>query len=277
MIICAGVWAAHAAPTVLFYASQPVHPNETVFLQGGADLSIVDTVRLCSSAGCVDVPPNSSSTTSLVAVIPSDTPLDVYNVAVCTEESCSDSVFVNSPRVAWMQANVRSTAASPGGWVRLFGTGLAFDALSRCTPTLGGAASDTSVRLEPISGGPALLLPVTAATCYAVTAAIPPGTPLGDYLVQVNNGLPSCAWTNATETPGARAVLTVTAAVQWPTEVFDVGVLGVWGAIAAAANNSGGIVRFPRGSYSFNANQTLNAIPPFTQVRRPVCCQDRGA
>lgn len=225
---------------------------------------------MCSGVTCYDVPiaTNASSAVSVVAVVPSEAALDVYTVSACNAGGCSAPLLVNAPQVAWMQADVGSTSASPGGWVRLFGTALAYDSLGRCTPTLNGGTSNTSVRIEPLSGGPALPLTVTSATCYAVTAVIPAATPPGEYLLYVNNGLPSCGWTNATKTPGAGALLSITPRTQWPTDVFDVGALGVWGALAAAANNSGGIVHFPRGSYQFNENHTLNAIPPFTQVSR---------
>jgi hypothetical protein len=79
----------------------------------------------------------------------------------------------------------------------------------------------------------------------------------------VNNGIEGSEWVQCGETAA-----TVVEKRSWPTEVFDVVKLGsVWNAIEAAKNNSGGIVHFPRGTYSFDENHTLDNIPPQTVIR----------
>jgi len=104
-------------------------------------------------------------------------------------------------------------------------------------------------------------LPLSFASCFALTAAVPADAPPGDYVLQVSNGLPSCGWANASALP-----TTVAPRAPWPTTVFDAKALGVAAALAAAAANGGGVVFFPRGRYAFNENFTLNAIPPRTAL-----------
>jgi hypothetical protein len=77
------------------------------------------------------------------------------------------------------------------------------------------------------------------------------------------NGIEGSAWVQSNTT-----MVTVVAKRSWPTKVFDVVELGsVWKAVEAAKNNSGGIVHFPKGTYSFDETHTLDNIPPNTVIR----------
>jgi hypothetical protein len=268
LALAIAVSAVYANTPVIFSVNQPIHPNETVFVMGGPDLSASTVLRLCVNSLCSNISNADASVVSATAVVPGDIALDVYSIAVCGE-SCSNPLLINTPTVAWMQADSAASVATQGGWIRLFGSALNFDTVTgRCAPTLDstGHLMSGSARLVPAGGGVALPIPFSLATCYTLSAPIPADTPIGIYTVQITNGLPSCPWTNVTVSP-----LVVQAPVSWPGEIFDVGTLGVWGALAAAANNSGGVVRFPRGSYRFDENHTLNTIPPFTQVRCLIC------
>ena len=76
--------------------------------------------------------------------------------------------------------------------------------------------------------------------------------------MSLSNGIAGSAWVQSNET------VTVVAKRSWPTEVFDVVKLGsVWKAMEAATNNSGGIVHFPRGTYSrIGETVILLHLPP---------------
>lgn len=270
---------ATAQGGVYFYASSPTHANETLLLLGGPAAPMLSStfVRLCTtSTNCTLIPNVQPTGASAKVVLPADMPLDVFSASSCTTSdpsSCSPhSILVNAPTVSWQQADTSEGVATPGGYIRLFGSALAFTPpplAQQCVPTLQGGVSGVSAalaRLVPISGGNPIPLPLTFASCYALTAPIPPSTPPGDYVLQLSNGLPSSTLAGGTFT--ANTTLRIDPPSPWPTQVFDVVAMGsVWAALGAAATNGGGVVYFPRGRYAFNENATLNAIPPRTTLQ----------
>ena len=264
--------AAQGGSGVFFFAASPTHANETLLLLGGNAAAMLGTaqVRLCSfdaPAACALLPNVQRSDASAKVVLPADLPLAVFTAAACDAGGAcaAPSQLVNAPRVAWQQADAGAFAASQGGSLRLFGSALAF-AGGGCVPTArggaGGAPPGVRVRLAPTLGGAPLELPLTFASCYALSAGVPADAPAGSYTVQVANGL-SAAFFNASAAP-----TTVAARAAWPAQVFNVAALGsVWAALEAARANGGGVVYFPRGRYAFDENRTLNAIPPFTTLQ----------
>ena len=260
-----------ASPMVYFWGSSPVLANETALLLGGPSLLSVAFIQLCpgsppSNASC-GLYPNAQATPAASKVtLPS---LDIFSASPCltsSPASCSPSpgLLLNSPLVKWTQADLGSSASYPGGSVRLFGESLAF-ASGACVPTAAAnssaALASASVRAVPLGGGAASPLQLTLASCYALTAQLPAGLPLGAYSLQVRNGLPSCGWTAA----GQLSVQPPPA--PWPATLYPVtGAGGVWGALAAARAAGGGVVYFPRGTYTFNSTLTLDAIPPYTTL-----------
>jgi hypothetical protein len=260
-----------ALGATFFYASSPTHANETLLLLGGPGPAMLNTtfVRLCDLGGACALLPNVQRTdASAKVVLPAAAPLGAFTVAACAGADGADCappaarVVVNAPAVQWQQADAGLRAASPGGWVRAFGTALAF-AAGRCVPTAAGAAPTAArAQLVPAAGGGApIALPVSFASCYAITADVPADAPAGDFFLQVSNGLPGAGWANASARP-----TTVAPRAPWPTTVFNVQALGVFPALAAAAANGGGVVFFPRGRYAFDENHTLNAVPPRTAL-----------
>ena len=270
--------AAVAAGT-FFYASSPTQANETFLLLGGPAPSMLSTayIRVCAgTSNCTFLLNEQPTAVSAKAVLPASLPLDVFSAASCTSAEASScappSALVNAPRVAWQQGDAdEASATQDTGYVRLFGTALAFSPppLSQCVPTLQGAsgAAGAQLSLLPAAGGGAPIpLSLSFASCFAITAPIPASTPPGDYILQLSNGLPSCGLVNASAS-GATLLLRVVPPAPWPTQVFDVVAMGsVWAALAAAAANDGGTVFFPRGRYVFDENSTLNAIPPRTTL-----------
>ena len=152
-----------------FYASSPTHANETLLLLGGPSPGMLAAafIQLCAAAtaACTLLPNVQRAAASAKAVLPPALPLDVFTVAPCAAAEAAtcappSPLLVNAPRVAWQQGDAGEAAASPSGYIRLFGSALAFSAppLARCVPTLrgsggGGAASAASVSLLPAGGG----------------------------------------------------------------------------------------------------------------------------
>lgn len=179
------------------------------------------------------------------------------------------------PQIEWTQGD-RGNSSEAGGWLRVFGRALAFGPDTsgsgggggrlRCIPEREAAAGvmASRIRLRPAwSPGVWTELKLSAASCYAITARVPTEFPPGTYELSLSNGIAESAWVQSN-----RTTFTVVAPRSWPTDVFDVVKLGsVWKAMEAAKNNSGGIVHFRRGTYSFDENHTLDNIPPNTVIR----------
>ncbi len=126
-----------AAPQV-FWASDPVRPDETVLLQGSdfGSAAIVEATRLddgqaTAPAGVVKVkewtrvPVLQASDCSLKFVVPADWKVGVFACRVTAGGATSAPVLVNAPDAWWMQGD-RGASATPGGWLRIFGKSLAF-------------------------------------------------------------------------------------------------------------------------------------------------------
>ena len=210
--------------------------------------------------------------------VPVGTEVHSWDVSLCRtskSESCASTTRpLNVPSVVWLQGN-RGNSSEPGGVLRLFGRALFFAKQAgpleqtepvRCVPereahTM-GSASLPMVRVRPANQATVAWteLKVTIASCYAISAEVPTSFAPGAYKISVMNGI--SPWEAIDET------LMVVGKRSWPIDVFDVKEYGsVWNAIDAARNNSGGIVHFPRGTYTFDENHTLDDIPPNTVVR----------
>ncbi len=138
---------AWAAPTI-FWVSQPVQPSETVLAQGGGwDSNVV--VEISRGAGCWTTAEVMQVTArSLKFVLPVDWPT---GASACRVQG-GPAVPLNAPEVWWVQGD-RGGTATPGGWIRAFGTCL------------------------------------TATNSYAASFRVPQDTPLG---LLVTNGI-ACA------------------------------------------------------------------------------------
>ena len=211
--------------------------------------------------------------------VPVGTDVHSWDVSLCSRaesESCASTTRpLNVPSVVWLQGD-RGNSSEAGGILRLFGRALFFakragpSALAeplRCvrereahTMHMGSALPKVRVRLANQATAEWTELKVINASCYAISSAVPASFVPGAYEISVMNGISPWEAINAT--------LTVVEKRAWPTEVFDVKEYGsVWNAIDAARKNSGGIVHFPRGTYTFDENHTLDDIPPNTVVR----------
>lgn len=112
-----GLFAAAAyADPVIFWVSQPVRPGETVLAQGGG----------WGSNAVVEVSHDTTWTTaqvlqvtsrSLKFVLPKEWPMGAYSCRV----NGGRPAPINAPEIWWVQGD-RGRTATPGGWIRAFGT-----------------------------------------------------------------------------------------------------------------------------------------------------------
>jgi hypothetical protein len=266
-VMCAG--GALAETPHIFWASDPVSPNETVLVQGAAFSGAkVELLELGESKKWSDIPIAQGSESSLKFIVPSDWKQGVYALKVTGKDGkVSKEWLINSPDVWWVQGD-EGEAATPGGWLRAFGKSLNF----------GGK---TLLRLTEESGK-SIELTAGKADAFAASFEIPSGLAPGSYKAAMHNGLGGkAAWREI-------ANVRIDPPVEWPQEVFSVldfygeGALdkmakslqryekfedrmeGVRAALQKAKENGGGIVYFPTGKYLITEKLE---IPPKTVLR----------
>jgi len=254
--------AAFAEP-VVFWASDPVQPNETVMVcgDGFTDAPVVRLAALPDGdagnpgaalswpGGSAQVEALQADNRSLKFVVPAEMAPGAYAFRVETADGASEPVRLNCPTPYWSQGDAGETA-SPRGWVRVFG---------RCV----GSEASATVLLQPEAGGADVRIAASEADTWSVRALVPDDVAPGAYRVFVHNGHGGPAgWAEA------RAI-EVAAAGAWPTEVFDVTQFGAAGrgevadaiamgqALAAAEQNGGGVVYLPRGRYRMQGTLTV--------------------
>jgi hypothetical protein len=251
-------------PTIL-RAVDPVRPGETVMLSG--DWPITASVEVAQLTGQADgaalswqhLEPLQVSSQSMKFAIPATWAMGAYACRVidgaAPHASASATMLLNLPDPWWLRGDGSATAAAPGGWLRIFGKALHFDAPSH-------------VRIEGASRKIKLVAQASKDTGgYALTVALPADLPTGLYTVAVHNGFGgSNAWRPAGH-------IQIRPTPIWKQEVFDVSKFGpttndctaaVKAALAKAASNSGGVVHFPRGRYLINEELV---IPPFVTLK----------
>ena len=132
-----GAGTSSAGPQV-FWASDPVRPNETVLLQGNdfgsaavVEVSRWDDAMVTAPTAEVEakswtrVPVLQASDCSLKFVVPADWKMGVFACRVTAGGATSAPVLVNAPDPWWVQGD-RGASATPGGWLRIFGKSLSF-------------------------------------------------------------------------------------------------------------------------------------------------------
>ncbi|MEN6343652.1 MAG: glycosyl hydrolase family 28-related protein [Armatimonadia bacterium] len=239
---------AAPSPTIL-WASDPVRPDETVVIFGGGFEagSQVEGLRLPDSpcgapTADAELPAGDwqrlevlqADARCVKAVIPADWRPGVFAVRVRVGEAVSRPALANRPDPWWVQGD-QGFGASSGGWLRVFGKCLAFDAPA------------TVVLID--SKGVQVTLQPTRADCYSLNLALPSSLPPTDYTVWVHNGLGGPAsWRSAGK-------LTVTLPKPWREQVYNVKDFGansdqaIRAALVRATEEGGGVVYFPRGRY----------------------------
>ncbi len=179
-----GAGHAQAGRPQVFWASDPVRPNETVLLQGSdfGAAPVVEVSRLPdgnAAEPAADDPRAwrraevfQAGDSSLKLMLPADWKMGAYACRVTAGEATSAPVAINVPDPWWIQGD-RGDSATPGGWLRVFGKSLHFTG-----PSL--------ARLQPEQGA-AVVLQTAAADCFALRFALPTELAQGTYTVSVHN------------------------------------------------------------------------------------------
>lgn len=196
----------------MFWASDPVRPDETVLVQG-CDLgkAAVELARLEDDAQAatggaanvrwVPVPVLQASASSLKFAVPADWKPGVFACRARNQEGDSGVVLLNAPDPWWTQGD-EGAGATPGGWLRVFGKALHF-------------GRSSALRLEPRDGKP-ITLEAVAADCYALRFVLPADLKPGQYAIHAHNGFGG--------QPGWRSAGTIRidAPPAWPAKRFSV-------------------------------------------------------
>ncbi|HUU94456.1 MAG TPA: glycosyl hydrolase family 28-related protein [Phycisphaerae bacterium] len=244
------------APTrhrpLIYWSAEPVMPGEAAMLQGsGFDKTATVNLTQAGLAAKGSAPEVfDANDRSLRFVIPRDWTPGIYRCRIETKGGAIEHLL-NAPQPWWFQADDGRRATS-GGWLRVCGRCLALD------------AAQTKVELR--RGGRAWPLRIAEALMWSLDAALPADVPAGDYEIWIHNG--------AGGEEGWMRVDTVTVArnaTPWKDTVFAVTDFGATSdddtddsvaltkALEAAAQNGGGIVRFPRGRFRLSGGF---ALPP---------------
>jgi hypothetical protein len=242
---------------VIFWASDPVGPNETVMLSGHllGEGSNVELVRLddgdaaapdWSRAIAPAVPLRDGQ--SLAAVIPADWAPGLYACRVRRGDALSNVVVLNEPAAWWFQGDCGLNTASAGGWLRVFGK------------TLQGQGATPRLRLVPAAGGAAVEPDLRAVSRYSLEAALPATLTPGAWRVEAHNGHGGAAgWL-----PAGTLAVRAPAPVRGPVlSILDFGAdpeglknstLPIVQTIENLLGAGGGTVLIPRGRYRVDSN-----------------------
>jgi hypothetical protein len=256
--------AGSPAAPVVFWASDPVRPGETVMVFGAGfgEKPTVEVARLSDSSlgepggarpsawprgGCATAAIQPGDTT-LKFTVPAKLKPGLFAYRITGPTGASITGLLNRPTLWWAQGDVGITAR-PGGWMRLFGKNLARDEHPKTRVLLQGPRS---VTLTP-----------EAVDAYAAQVTLPADLPIGEYQVFLHNGSGGNAgWSAATG-------LVIAVPPAWPQTVLNLkdfaadasgasdSTAAVQAALAKAQENGGGIVYLPRGRYQVTAALTI--------------------
>jgi Pectate lyase superfamily protein len=239
---------------VIFWASDPIGPGETLMIQGHAftgDVVVEATPGPAQQLERLEILDKTNQ--CIKALIPIKWKSDVYGVRVTTAAG-SASTLLNRPGDTWWVGDL-GDRQTPGGQFRIVGRNM---------------VGDTKAVRVRLTGQGNVDVPVEEAEVYTLTARLPANVPTGQYKLQVHNGRGGDAgWSDPME-------FVVEHARKWPQTVFNVKDFGAIGngmvddtaaiqaALAKAGSNGGGIVYFPRGRY--DVRDTL-MVPRFTVLK----------
>ncbi len=274
-LLALGAAATSAQTPAVFWASDPVLPNDTVLVMG-EDLGAVTSVQVRrlpdapAGAGTerwLPITPLQVTGQSVKFTLPAAWKLGVYACRLLAGPSRSAPFLVNAPDPWWHQGD-GGEASSPGGWLRVFGKCLSF----------GGGAQ---ARLKA-ADGTITILKADHSDGYALNFPLPRTLKLGKYAMSVQNSLGGVAgWKDA-------GSVEVRPAEMWPTQVFNVmdfygakaeeesqktldkgsavpdRTEAIQAALQKASAAGGGVVYFPPGKYAMQGTMT---VPPHTLLR----------
>lgn len=251
-----------AGEPVVFWASDPVGPDETV-LVFGEGLNESNTVRIerladrsdarAPGVQATDVEAQQISSTSLKFTIPKDFGTGVYRINLGKNRRTTWNL--NVPSVYWVQGDGGSES-SPGGWLRIFGRNI--------------GRSSGAIATLTADDGHFFILKATSEGNWDVLFPIPSDVSAGTYAVRIWNGNgDASAWSEA----GSWRVERKAPA---PSRQFDAKRLNARGdgeqddtaalssALREVAAQGGGTLWLPRGYYKLSA---ALVIPPGVNLR----------
>jgi hypothetical protein len=166
---------AVTADPVVFWHNDPVDPDDAV-LMIGAQLDRVTkiTVEPLADPGVARVVEIiQPASDSLKFILPANLSKDAYRV---TLESSGARLqrTLNAPTVDWMQGDL-GPAASPGGWLRIFGRNVA-------------RHKGAHVTLTPVGAGAGIVLVPQLGDMWSATFDLPADLAPGDYVAGLFNG-----------------------------------------------------------------------------------------
>lgn len=258
-VVVNSVGAGADAP-VVFWASDPVRPDEVVVVQGGrwgkqptVKLSWLKDGDLTADAqsqarNAETLAPLQSSAEALKFLVPASWKPGVYRFTINADGAQSMPVMLNVPYPWWQQGDA-GKEASPGGWLRILGQCLSFEG---------------QARVELRRQGHKLTLLPKPQDCWSLNVELPIDLSAGEYEVLVHNGYGGTAgWKEAGK------ISIAPHQPVWKAEPFDVTRFGavpndglddtyaVQRALDAAGQNGGGTVYFPRGRFQMNDSLRL--------------------
>ena len=270
LIACLGLllttpaWCA--APAVI-WASDPVRPGETVVVRGDA-FGAQARVEVLGADRATWAPTEVFQQTdrTLKFLLPASTRPGITSFRVVTSEGSSPAVVLNAPQSWWLQGD-ETAAATPGGWLRVFGLNL----------DLRGAAKLVLSQ----AGRPVVELTPQSIDAYNFKVNLPASLAPGAYEVSFVSGEAS---TEATVALGSFTLVAPKAAVP-ADKVFNVVTFGavpsqpdsiqyytgmkaadqvdstaaIQKALDAAGAAGGGVVFMPRGVYVLSAGLKIPA------------------
>jgi hypothetical protein len=255
-ILCATNLLLVAKPVVI-WASDPVRAGESVVVRGdgfGDKASVeVSFSKNGKPSDWQSAEVLQQKSTTLKFVLPTEIGDGIVRFRISDGQESSDPSVLNAPKIWWIQGD-ETEAATPGGWLRLFGLNLNLFPGAKATIRSG----DTTAVLAP-----------EAIDEFAIRIPLPGDIMPGEYTVDFHNGLADGA---AATTAGS---IRVVARKPLPDQMFDVTEYGavpaepgylqyttamlaqeqvdsadaVQKALDAAGQAGGGVVTFPRGIF----------------------------
>ena len=265
----------------IFWASQPVKPDETILATcGGTDIgTTAELARLADGApglppapefdpatwNWTAVAPHTATPRNVTVTVPSDWTQGIYALRVTRGGQASPARLVNLPDPWFVQGDQGDTA-TPGGSFVIAGNCLAFSGATPRAVLLRAGHPAVELTAPSRVGTQAPKTGSAPSVGFALRYTVPAGTPAGDYSLYLHNGYGGPAgwvkFTTAIETP--ITTVTVRAAEPWPATTYNLTAMAgandderFAAAFALVKANGGGRVHIPAGTYTLTQRLIL--------------------
>lgn len=287
LVLVAGVCSTVISPTPvgrISWAATPVYPGQSLIVHGS---NLVEPATVCwtkplplSSPESPDTSANWSGVVPTCITAPlSATAEDASSTVVSLPKEIppqapihlsiggSEPMPLSGAAGWWFLGSARGNGTSPGGWLRVFGTGLAHGGVRGCAsglssplalPTAGVASlvlTPATTRTDPstrVRSSP-VIIKSDNATCYAAFFRIPNSLPCGRYKVAIINDVTQQAASLLDE-------VEVRPLEPWPAVRIEVAAgdsAGLVAALAKLGNGSGGVVSVGPGTTAIGPSSLI--------------------